>query len=851
MKKIILTLLLLAAVLLSSQNTRAADDLLATSLEGAKAGQTVTLPAGEFIVAPCILPAGVSLRGAGYDKTILRFRGQTGLLISNSPGTNISDLGVYDAAGVGINIEKSSKVLLSRVRVMNCLTGIMISASKNIRLENCVAAENRTGVVMNNTQKSVVVNCTLARNSALGLSITADQRCAIFNNLFASNGIGINLGEHNKELTVDNNVYWGALVGKGQDIPMPSLRSWVDMERQDAHSAFLAIKFVNAEAGNYQPINTLPWAPDRAITDGWGVTNLAGFAAPKDDINRMKWLHGTAAGAWEAKFTAPLSADGYFTVTGNDGYKSAGLYDSENKQVAILFNLLPLAKGKYPFWLPAHDWQGRPIPAGKYELRLVEANISLKYLSSPGNNGVAPVSAAYASTGINQLLYDSQERPVLALNWSESYQNLRGMDESLQQQRWSIPGCARNYGAATDGHGKLYSLREADAANYNLMRVDEENGKIDEVSPGIFGLFLKKEVIGAEACGIAVLNDRVYLAIPAANSLRVGSFTDAEFATVITVPSPRNPYTDFTRKLIWLVSAGENILALDAQGTIKYSFTTGLTGIQSVAVNANRMALLSTVSGKIHLYDITDPAKPNAVGTIGTGDGPAGPFDPARFIFQNSKPEAIDHARVALDSKGTVAVTDIYGVKLFNWQGIIQRNFSGIWAQYMDTGGWNSPGRLQLVELSQKQTISIDENSGDWRYESTLGSPPIFSAVRGSEIDLFMVAGQRLAIERGTRLEERNGKKVKVDLFGVSRYDRNFIGTPLLAFSADKGKLIRFDDVTRNINDLANWTQVVDGAGQPLPFALSNISYSSSRWRAVAGRPHNILCSFARAECCR
>ena len=118
-------------------------------------------------------------------------------------------------------------------------------------------------------------------------------------------------------------------------------------------------------------------------------------------------------------------------------------------------------------------------------LVLSEADLTLQYLASPGNDATNATSDAYASTGIDQVVYDGKDRPILCLHWSESYRQFRGMDPGLQHERWMIPGCAPTYGAASDGHGRLYSLREADKDTVVLRRIDEETGKIDEVEGSV------------------------------------------------------------------------------------------------------------------------------------------------------------------------------------------------------------------------------------------------------------------------------------------------------------------------------------------------------------------------------
>jgi hypothetical protein len=188
---------------------------ISAKIAAAKSGDTVSLPAGEMTVTNVSIPAGVKIIGAGYDKTILKVKGQYGLII-NGKNNSISDLTIQDADSTGIQLNNADNALLTRVRVLRSLTGILATGGKNIRIMNCAAAENRTGIVINNITGSAVINCSLVRNSAVGISVNGTSECAVFNTVMATNAIGIYIAQNNKKLTVDHNFYWGALIGKGK-----------------------------------------------------------------------------------------------------------------------------------------------------------------------------------------------------------------------------------------------------------------------------------------------------------------------------------------------------------------------------------------------------------------------------------------------------------------------------------------------------------------------------------------------------------------------------------------------------------------------------------------------------------
>ena len=95
-------------------STRGAETDLKALLAAAKSGQTVEIPAGVFR-GPAVLPAGVSLKGAGYAKTIIDAAGVVnGLVVSNGGNVVVSDLTVRNANEANLLVEGVEKVTLRR-----------------------------------------------------------------------------------------------------------------------------------------------------------------------------------------------------------------------------------------------------------------------------------------------------------------------------------------------------------------------------------------------------------------------------------------------------------------------------------------------------------------------------------------------------------------------------------------------------------------------------------------------------------------------------------------------------------------------------------------------------------------
>lgn len=358
---------------------------LTDALAAARPGDTVVLPAGTYRGGE-IVPPGVALRGAGMDRTLIDARGlHFGLRLAGGRGSAVSDLTVRGASKVGVLAQGGEDVALRRLRATGSEVGVVLSDVDRGRVENAVVDDNRQGVVIQGGRGLVVVNCTMASNAEVGLSLAGVEGCSAFNNGFAGGAVGVAIGGSSPGLRLDHNVYGSARPGQVPDRPAPrTLAGWRSASGQDARSVQLPVAFRGPTSGDFRPEGALPWALDRSATTDWGASELAGVAAPARDAAEAPRVGAFDAGAYEAAPEPARPPDGLVTIRGDAGTKSAGLFAPGGRQVADLFQDLPLASGVYPFWLPPRDVQGRAIAAGTYELKTVEGQLRWEYLGRFG-----------------------------------------------------------------------------------------------------------------------------------------------------------------------------------------------------------------------------------------------------------------------------------------------------------------------------------------------------------------------------------------------------------------------------------------------------------------------------------
>lgn len=169
----------------------------------AEDGSVIELPEGTFSFDASLSmdgKSGITIRGAGRDKTILSFKGQItgaeGLKITNGKNIVIENLTVQDSKGDGIKTQLVDGIVFrnvivgwtnsgdpdnggyglypvqcSNVLIENCVAhgasdaGIYVGQSRNIIVKNSVAYENVAGIEIENSLNADVHHNEAYRNT--------------------------------------------------------------------------------------------------------------------------------------------------------------------------------------------------------------------------------------------------------------------------------------------------------------------------------------------------------------------------------------------------------------------------------------------------------------------------------------------------------------------------------------------------------------------------------------------------------------------------------------------------------------------------------------------------------------
>lgn len=170
----------------------------------AKPGSVIEIPAGTYQLdrSLSLKVSGVTLRGAGMDKTILNFKGQKsgaeGLLVDASDFT-IEDLALEDTKGDALKVVGGKNIVIRRVRTEwtngpateNGAYGIYPVQTENTLIDGSVAiGASDAGIYVGQSRNVVVRNSRAERNVA-GIEIENTIGADVYDNIATGNTGGI------------------------------------------------------------------------------------------------------------------------------------------------------------------------------------------------------------------------------------------------------------------------------------------------------------------------------------------------------------------------------------------------------------------------------------------------------------------------------------------------------------------------------------------------------------------------------------------------------------------------------------------------------------------------------------
>ncbi len=180
------------------------EEALQLQLIEASPGEVILVPAGthEITRSLSLSVAGVTIRGAGMNESILSFKNQAqgaeGLLVTADDFV-MEDIAIEDTIGDALKINQSKNVTLRRVRTEwtngadteNGAYGIYPVQSENILIEDSVAIGASDAGIYVGQSNHIIVRNSRAEYNVAGIEIENSTHADVYNNIATNNTGGI------------------------------------------------------------------------------------------------------------------------------------------------------------------------------------------------------------------------------------------------------------------------------------------------------------------------------------------------------------------------------------------------------------------------------------------------------------------------------------------------------------------------------------------------------------------------------------------------------------------------------------------------------------------------------------
>jgi parallel beta-helix repeat protein len=174
------------------------------ALIAAKPGDTILMPAGTFALSDSLsldVP-GVTLRGAGQDKTILDFAQQSGAgegLLVTSDDVTLMDFAVRDTKGDGIKSKGADRITYKYLTVewsgepdeTNGAYGVYPVESKDVLVENVTVRGASDAGIYVGQSSNIIVRNSIAEFNVAGIEIENSTGADVYGNITRNNTGGI------------------------------------------------------------------------------------------------------------------------------------------------------------------------------------------------------------------------------------------------------------------------------------------------------------------------------------------------------------------------------------------------------------------------------------------------------------------------------------------------------------------------------------------------------------------------------------------------------------------------------------------------------------------------------------
>jgi parallel beta-helix repeat protein len=170
----------------------------------AKPGDVIEIPAGRYSFdrGLSLTVDGVTIRGAGHDKTVLSFKDQVsgaeGLLVTANDFT-LENIGIEDTKGDAVKVNEGRNITLRGVRTEwtggpkaeNGAYGLYPVQAENVLIEDCVAIGASDAGIYVGQSRNIIVRRSRAEYNVAGIEIENSIGADVYENVATNNSGGI------------------------------------------------------------------------------------------------------------------------------------------------------------------------------------------------------------------------------------------------------------------------------------------------------------------------------------------------------------------------------------------------------------------------------------------------------------------------------------------------------------------------------------------------------------------------------------------------------------------------------------------------------------------------------------